>query len=40
MITVVVLLLLVPFVALRDYFGKIGQLDPRSAALTNPPAHC
>jgi hypothetical protein len=34
MITVVVLLLLVPFVALRDYFGKIGRLDPRSAALT------
>ncbi len=34
MITIAVLLLLVPFVALRDYFGKIAQLDPRSAALT------
>jgi hypothetical protein len=29
-----ILLLLVPFVALGDYFGKLGRLDPRSAALT------
>lgn len=34
MIAILVLLLLVPFVAVRDYFGRIGQLDPRSGALT------
>jgi hypothetical protein len=33
-ITLVGLLLLLPFVMARDYFGKIARLDPRNGALT------